>query len=170
MTKHSKVLASLSAVSTGLLLTAVVTVTASDPRPAFEGVWRTEEVVVAGPAQQQTFRPGATLAIFHGRHYSRVEVHAEGARAVLKDPATASADELRAVWGPFVGEAGTFEVSGTNVLTMQAIVAKNPAAMMNGATSVYTYQRSGDALTLTQVRTPLGPSPAPVTIKLVRVE
>ena len=97
-------------------------------------------------------------------------MHVEGARPVLKDPATASADELRAVWGPFVAEAGTFEVTGKNVVTMQAMVAKNPAAMTNGATSVYTYQRNGDTLTLTQTRTPSGPSAMPVTIKLVRVE
>ena len=109
------------------------------------------------------------MAIFHGKHYSRVEVHAEGDRPVLKNAATASADELRAVWGPFVAEAGTFEVTGNNV-TMQATVAKNPAAMMSGATSVYTYQRSGDSLTLTQTRTPSGSSAVPVTIKLARVE
>ena len=167
MTKRSKVLASLSVVSTTLLLAMVAPLTADDSR-AFEGVWRTVEVVVNGP-KPQTFRPRATLAIFHGKHYSRVEVHAESPLPLLKDPVTASADELRAVWGPFVGEAGTFDLRG-NVMTMQALVAKNPAAMTNGATSVYTYQRSGDTLTLTQVRTHLGPSPVPVTIKLVRVE
>ena len=84
-----------------------------------------------GPAGR-TFRPQATLAIFHGRHYSRVEVHAEQPRPLLADPATASADQLRAVWGPFVGEAGTFELSGNNTITMQATVAKNPAAMEQG--------------------------------------
>ena len=166
MTKHLKVLASLSVVSAAL--TTVVALNANDSRGAFEGVWRTVEVVVQGPTPQ-TFRPGATLAIFHGKHYSRVEVHAEGPRPFLQDPASASADELRAAWSPFVGEAGTFDLNG-NVVTMQALVAKNPAAMMHGAPSVYTYLRSGDALTLKQVRTHAGPSPAPVTIKLVRVE
>ena len=166
MTTHLNVLASLSVVS-GIFAT-VVALTANDSRAAFEGVWRTVEVVVQGPTPQ-VFGPGATLAIFHGKHYSRVEVQAEGPRPVLKDPASASADELRAAWSPFVGEAGTFDLSG-NVVTMQALVAKNPAAMMNGATSVYTYERSGDTLMLTQVRTHADPVPAPVTIKLVRVE
>ena len=118
----------------------------------------------------RTFRPDATLAIFHGRHYSRVEVHAEQPRPLLADPASASADQLRAVWGPFVAEAGTFEVSGSNTITMHATVAKNPAAMQPGASSVYTYRREGDMLTLTQVRTPAGPSPNPVTVTLTRVE
>ena len=169
MSKHLKVLLCVSVLSATLLVAAGSRVTAADSGAAFEGVWRTVEVVVPGPTPQ-TFRSAATMAIFHGKHYSRVEVHAEGARPVLKDPATASADELRAVWGPFVAEAGTFEVTGNNVVTMQAMVAKNPAAMTNGATSVYTYQRSGDTLTLTQTRTPSGPSAMPVTIKLARVE
>jgi hypothetical protein len=169
MAKHSRALVSLSVLSAALLVAAVLRLTAAAPQAVFEGVWRTVDVVVQSPTPQ-TFKPGATLAMFHGRHYSRVEVHAEGPRPVLKDPAAASADELRAAWGPFVGEAGTFELSGKDVVTMQAMVAKNPAAMTNGATSVYTYQRSGDTLTLTQVRTHKGPVPAPVTIKLVRVE
>jgi hypothetical protein len=42
--------------------------------------------------------------------------------------------------------------------------------MTKGATSVYTYERNGETLTPTQVRTHSGPSPAPTTIKLVRVE
>ena len=168
MAIHSKVLLSMSVLSATLLVATVSRLAASDSRAALEGVWRTVEVIVQSP-RPQTFKPGATLAIFHGTHYSRVEVHAEGSRPLLKDSAAASADELRAVWGPFVGEAGTFDLNG-NVVTMQATVAKNPAAMTNGATSAYTYQRSGDTLTLTQVRTHSGPSPAPVTIRLVRVE
>ena len=36
------------------------------------------------------------------------------AAAPRGNPATASADEIRAVWGPFVAEAGTFELSGND--------------------------------------------------------
>jgi len=167
MSISSKVLTSLSVSSAILAVGAAARSTAIAAPAPLEGVWRTVEVVVQSPTPL-TLKPEATLAIFHGRHYSRVEVHAEGARPLLKNPAAASADELRATWGPFVGEAGTFEVSG-NELTMQALVAKNPAAMTKGATSVYSYNRSGDTLTLTQVRTPAGPIPA-TTIKLTRVE
>lgn len=156
-------------VVTLVYLGMAVTLTANNSHAAFDGVWRTVEVIVPGPVPQ-TFRPTATLAIFHGRHYSRVEVHAEQPRPSVKDPAVASADQLRAAWGPFVGEAGTFEVSAPNVVTMRALVAKNAAAMANGATTVFTYSRDGDMLTLTQVRTPAGPSANPVTIKLARIE
>jgi len=164
----AKSLTLLTAGAAILIAGTAMRLTAIAAPAAIEGVWRTVEVVVQSPTPQ-TYKPGATLAIFHGRHYSRVEVHAEGPRPMLNDPATASAGELRAAWGPFVAEAGTFEVSG-NEITMQTQVAKNPAAMTRDATSVYTYQRSGETLVLTQVRTHSGPSAAPVTIKLVRVE
>jgi hypothetical protein len=141
----------------------------AQPSATFQGVWRTVEVVVPGPPLR-TFRSAATLAIFHGRHYSRVELHTEQPRPQLADPAKASADELRAVWGPFVAEAGTFELRGDNTITMRATVAKNPAAMVEGASSVYTYRHEGDLLLLTQVRTPAGPSPNPVTVTLRRIE
>jgi hypothetical protein len=164
----AKSLTLLTAAGAILIAGTTLRSTAIAAPAAVEGVWRTVEVVVQSPTPQ-TYKPGATLAMFHGRHYSRVEVHAEGPRPVLKDPAAASAGELRAAWGPFVAEAGTFELSG-NEITMQALVAKNPAAMITGATSVYTYQRNGETLMLTQVRTSSGPSAVPVTIKLVRVE
>ncbi len=151
-----------------LALSAGITVTpAQEQKTPLDGVWRTVEVVVPG-AHTQTLKPQSTLAIFHGRHYSRVEVHAEQPLTPLADPSSASADQLRAVWGPFVGEAGTFEVSG-NEITMQATVAKNPSAMKKGAVSIYTYRLDGNTLTLTQIRTHAGPS-APVTIKATRVE
>ena len=168
MTTHSKIV-----ISCGALIVAMVTgrtdsPSAAEPNAAVQGVWRTLEVVVRGAAV--TYKPAATLAIFHGRHYSRVEVHAEQPRPLLSNPADASADQLRAVWGPFVAEAGTFEVSGSDVITMRATVAKNPAAMRDGASSVYKCRREGDKLILTEVRTPAGPSAQPITVTLTRVE
>lgn len=146
-----------------------VTPNAAELNAAVQGVWRTVEVVVPGPASR-TFKPDATLAIFHGRHYSRVEVHAEEPRPLLANPATASADQLRAVWGPFVAEAGTFELSGSDVITMHAAVAKNPAAMQDGASTAYKYRREGDRLVLTVIRSLAGPSAQPITITLARAE
>ena len=169
MTRHSTIVISCGALIVAMAAGRSAAPSAAEPNTAVQGVWRTLEVVVPGAAGG-TFKPGATLAIFHGRHYSRVEVHAEQPRPILANPAAASADELRAVWGPFVAEAGTFDVSGSDVITMHATVAKNPAAMRDGASSVYTYRSQGDRLTLTQVRTPAGPSAQPITVTLTRVE
>jgi hypothetical protein len=166
---HSQIVISCGALIVAMVVGRIGAPSAAEPNAAVQGVWRTREVVVPGVAGR-TFKPTATLAIFHGRHYSRVEVHAEQPRPLLGNPADASADQLRAVWGPFVAEAGTFEVSGSEVITMRATVAKNPAAMRDGAASVYTYRRQGDTLTLTEVRTPAGPSAQRVTVTLTRVE
>ena len=168
MTTRSKIVISCGALIVAIVAGRSAAPSAAESNAALQGVWRTLEVVVPGtPAR--TFRPEATLAIFHGRHYSRVEVHAEQPLTQLTDPSSASADQLRAVWGPFVGEAGTFEVNG-NEITMQAIVSKNPSAMTKGAVSVYTFRRDGNTLTLTQIRTHAGPSSNPITIKATRVE
>ena len=169
MTRHSKIVLSCGALIVAMVAGRSAAPSAAEPNAAVQGVWRTVEVVVPGAAGH-TFQPEATLAIFHGRHYSRVEIHAEQPRPLLSNPADASADQLRAVWGPFVAEAGTFEVSGSDVITMRATVAKNPAAMRDGASSVYKYRREGDRLILTEVRTPAGPSPLAVTVTLARVE
>lgn len=169
MTTHSRIVTSCGALIVALVAGRSAAPFAAAPDAALQGVWRTIEVVVPGPAGR-TFKPDATLAIFHGRHYSRVEIHAEQPRPLLGNPATASADELRAVWGPFVAEAGTFDVSGSDVITMRATVAKNPAAMRDGASAVYTYRREGDRLMLTEVRTPAGPSAQAIMITLARIE
>ena len=169
MTTHAKIVISCGALIVAMVAGRSAAPSAAESNAAVQGVWRTLEVVVSGAAGR-TFKPDATLAIFHGRHYSRVEVHAEEPRPILADPATAPADLLRSVWGPFVAEAGTFELSGSDVITMRATVAKNPAVMREGASSVYRYRRDDDRLILTEVRTPAGSSAQPITVTLTRVE
>jgi hypothetical protein len=168
MTRHSTIVILCGALIVAVVAGRSAAPSAAEPNAAVQGVWRTLEVAVPGAGR--TFKPEATLAIFHGRHYSRVEVHAEQPRPLLGNPAEASADQLRAVWGPFVAEAGTFEVSGSDVITLRTAIAKNPSAMRDGASSVYKYRREGDTLTLTEVRTPAGPSAQPITVTLTRVE
>lgn len=168
MMKQSRIVIWCGALIIAMVAGRSAVPSAAESNATLEGVWRTLEVVVPG-APARTYRPLSTLAIFHGRHYSRVEVHAEQPLTPLADPSSASADQLRAAWGPFVGEAGTFEVNG-NEITMQATVSKNPYAMTKGAVSVYTFRRDGNTLTLTQIRTHAGPSPNPITIKATRVE
>ena len=169
MTMHSKMMISCGVLIVVVAAGMVVTPSAAETDATFQGVWRTLEVVVPA-VPGRTFRPEATLAIFHGHHYSRVEVHADEPRPLLANPAAASADQLRAAWGPFVAEAGTFDVNGRDLITMRATVAKSPAAMRDGASSVYRYRRDGDRLTLTEISTPAGPSSQPIVVTLRRIE
>jgi hypothetical protein len=138
---------------------------------SLQGVWQVVEVTVTGPTPQTITipEPRPNLTILTAKHYSRVEIHAEGPRPMLSDVTKASADELRAAWGPFVGEAGTYEVSG-NLITMRPIVAKNPAAMAPGAFTTWTYELTGETLRVTAKGNHNGPVANPVTVKARRVE
>jgi hypothetical protein len=135
-----------------------------------QGVWRTAEVTLTGPGARTISHLQPSLAIFTAKHYSRVEIHEERPRPVVPDVMAASADELRAVWRPFVAEAGTYELSGDDGLTMHPMVAKNPAAMTPGSSTTYSYRLKGDTLWVTQRRDHRGPIANPATIRLERVE
>lgn len=141
-------------------------------RDSIQGAWQAAEVTVTGPeARTITIpEPRPNLIVFTARHYSRVEIHAEGKRPVPPDMTRATAGELRALWGPFVGEAGTYELAAGNLMTMRPIVAKNPAAMAPGAFVTYSYKLAGDTLWVTFQKNQSGPIVDPVTVKAVRVE
>jgi hypothetical protein len=142
----------------------------SKPGP-LQGVWQTVELTITGPGARTITLPEplANLTIFSGKHYTRVEVQTDKPRPNLAAPATATADELRATWGPFVAEAGTFEVVD-NTITMRPIASKNPAIMGPGVVLTYSFKLDGKTLWVTQVRNQTGPFPNPYTAKLVRVE
>ena len=160
----------LQFVLTGILL-SLGSVGAQSQRGPIEGVWQTVEVTLSGPGARTIVirEPRPNLMIATARHYSRVEDQAEKPRPMPPDPSKATADELRAVWGPFVGEAGTYEVTG-NVITMRPIAAKNPAVMIPGAFITYSFKRDGDTIWITQQRNQNGAFSNPATIKAVRIE
>lgn len=141
-------------------------------RESIQGVWQVAEVTITGPGARTIAipEPRPNLTIITARHYSRVEVQAERPRSILADVTTASADELRAVWGPFVGEAGTYEVTTGNLITMRPIAAKNPAVMGPGVFITYSYRLDGNTMWVTQQRNQDGPFANPVTVKAVRIE
>lgn len=133
-----------------------------------QGVWRTAEVRLTGPNATTIPQP-PSLAIITTKYYTRVEIHGPPHRPGLADPAKATADELRATWGPFFAEAGTYEISGVR-LTMHPSIAKNPAAADSGWFATYEYRLAGDTLWLTEQRNQRGAITSPMTIKLTRVE
>lgn len=139
---------------------------------SIEGVWRATEVTLTGPRARTIalpqLQPG--WAIITAKHYTRVEIHGERPRPTVLDATTASADELRQAWGPVVAEAGSYETSSGNTLTMRPVVAKDPAAMAPGVYASYSYRLAGDTLWVTLQRDQRGPVANPPTIKLTRVE
>ena len=145
---------------------------AAQPSPAaIQGVWRIVEATITGPgARTLAFEGRPNLTLITAKHYSRVEVQADGPRPILADVAKATADELRAAWGPFVAEAGTYEVTPGGLVTMRPIASKNPAVMGPGVFITYAYKLEGNTLSLTQQRNQTGPFANPFSLKFVRVE
>jgi hypothetical protein len=145
--------------------------TAQTTPRTIQGVWRIVEATITGPgARTVAFSGQPNLTIITAKHYSRVEIQTDAARPILADVAKASADELRAVWGPVVSEAGTYEVTPGGLITMRPIASKNPAVMGTGVFITYSYKLDGDTLSLTQQRNQTGPFANPFSLKLVRVE
>ena len=137
--------------------------------PSIEGVWRAVEVRTTGPGARTITNVQPNLSVMTRKHYSHMEIHADGVRPSLADPSKASADELRQAWGPFVAEAGSYEISGGNFVT-HPIIAKNPAGMAPGSFTSYGYRIVGDTLWLTARRDQRGVAANPATIKFTRVE
>jgi hypothetical protein len=162
---------SLLALISGALLSGTSAAQGSKPA-SIQGVWQTAQVVVTGPGARTITipEPRPNLTILTAKHYSRVEVHAEGPRPSPADAAKATADELRAAWGPFFGEAGTYEITSGNVITMRPTVAKDAAAMTRGAFFTRTFRTQGDTLWVTDQRNERGAIANPMTAKLIRVE
>jgi hypothetical protein len=152
-----------------IAMLAATGVAAQSKPPSFQGAWRVVEIVVTGPNARTITALQPNMTVVSAKHYARVEVQSEGPRPVLADAARATADELRAVWGPFVAEAGTYELTA-DTLTVHPIASKNPAAMVAGAVIVYSCRFDGNNLTLVQQRNQNGPFANPVTFKLTRVE
>lgn len=138
---------------------------------SIQGVWQAVEVTIPGPVKQTITipEPRPNLTVITARHYSRVQVEAEGTRPAIPDVTKASADDLRAAWGPFYAEAGTYDVTG-NVITLKPVAAKNPAAMTPGAFTTWSFVVESNTLRVTAERNQNGPIANPVTVTLVRVE
>jgi hypothetical protein len=109
----------------------------------------------------------AGIFIFSAKHYSMMAASTE--RPDISDLSKATADEMRALYAPMIGNAGAYEISGTQV-TIRPVVAKIPVVMKPGAYEVYEFKIEGNALTLTQRRNVRGPVEKGSVWTLTRVE
>ena len=139
--------------------------------PSLQGVWQAVEITIPGPVKQTITisEPRPNLMVITARHYSRVQVETERTRPAVADVTKASADDLRAAWGPFYAEAGTYEVAG-NLITLKPTAAKNAAAMMPEAFTTWAFERDRDTLRVTADHDQRGPIANPPTIAFVRIE
>src|SRR5215471_13476054 len=128
-------------IQTLILVTTLGTALAADS--PLVGVWQLD----SGPSAQ------AGLYLFTPTHYSMVLAATD--RPDVADTNKATADELRAIWGPLLANAGTYDISG-DLLTIRPTVAKFPVVMKAGASEVYRFHIGDKTLTLQQVRNARG--------------
>jgi hypothetical protein len=168
--------------SVPFVLVSITMSMAAQSKPSIEGAWRMVELTVTDSPAGRRDPYGAygvgthtrlqpDLTIFTAKHYSRTTDTGAEPRPTIpyKAPGNPTLDELQAEWGPFVANAGTYELSGTT-LTLRAIVAKNPRAQREKNFTRLTVKLEGTNLWMTPIDTEAGPIPNPVTIKLVRME
>jgi hypothetical protein len=140
----------------------------SKPSP-LEGAWSIQQITFAKPPANPPNKPTG-LILFVGNHYSTQFV-ADSSRPNFGEGGAdkATADQLRAIWGPLTSNGGTFTVSGNTIRTV-ATVAKNPAVMAGGNWNEMTFTLNGDTLVLTSTRNNNGPVANPQTIRLTRAK
>jgi hypothetical protein len=150
-------------VGLGILVTASLWGSAQSAS-TLEGAWTLQSIRFAKPVANPRKKPVGVL-IVHGNHYSLMIT--DSARPDLADVASATADQLRAVWGPVTANSGSIAVKD-NTLTIRPIVALNPGSMAPKTFPEFTFALKGDTLTLTSVRGFSGPIPNPQTTTWTR--
>ena len=134
-------------------------------RSSLLGAWRITEVSVTSPDTTWTSKnPQPGLYIFSDRHFSNLLVSGTEDRTPFTDETTD--EEELAAYQRFIGDAGTYEVSDTE-LTTHNIVAQDPNFMNGGFT--YRYTVRGDSLVLT-FNAGWAPAGGKITYRLVRLK
>jgi hypothetical protein len=138
--------------------------------PSIVGVWKVSEITTTGPNARKIANPQPGLRIFTQRHYSISEVTSDKPRLELPPLGQAATDkQLSDAFGPFTGQAGTYEIKG-NELTTRAAAAKSPNAMRAESFITSTFVLEGNSLTITTKVNATGPIANPTTTKYTRVE
>ena len=134
-----------------------------------EGAWAVQEVTAPKPIQPNPPKKPTGLVVFSGRHYALSATDVTRPDFAEGGPPKATADQLRATWGPVQSEAGTFTVTG-NTIRFTRVVAKGPAAMASGNFVERSFMLKGDTLVVTDVRNQNGPIENPITVRLTRAK
>jgi hypothetical protein len=134
------------------------------------GVWRVSEMTFIGPNDRTVTEPQPGIVIFTPQYYSRNLVTSDGPRPELPPLDKATDKQIADAFGPFIANAGTYEIRG-NELTTKRIAAKNPVEMRAGNFLTFTFRLEGhDTLWLTSKADENGPRANPTAVKLTRLE
>ena len=134
--------------------------------PPIYGVWQVVEQTIDGRTLSGV-NLGLGFHIYTPKYFAVVRESGTPLRPAPGNADTATAAQLLAAWGPFVAQAGTYEMSG-DMVTERVLVAKDVANMQSGGAGVARrYRLEGNTLTIEPSRDDGGRN---VTLKLIRVE
>jgi hypothetical protein len=151
------------------VLVALAVVVAQQKPGNIQGVWRVAEATFTGPNARTVKSPQPGIRIFTQRHYSINDVTTEKPRAEHPPQGQATDKELADAFGPYTGQAGTYELKGAEI-TLRVVSAKSPNAMRSGNFTTLTFRFDGEALVLTGKANAAGPIANPTTLRLTRIE
>jgi len=148
----------------------LISLSAQSKPSSLQGAWRVTEVTQTSQGTRTVKNPPG-MFLFTAKHYATLTTRSDQPRPDIPQSktATATADELRAAWGPFTANGGTYELSG-DTLTTKAIIAKNQGVMKSGNYQAFSVKMDGNTLTLVQKATDAGPSTNPISFKMTRLE
>ena len=157
-----------------LFVVAVVAVgsvlVVAQSKPSIQGVWRVVEVTTTGPNASTNTSPQPGVYIFTAKHYSLVRDTASEVRPGIKSAANITPAEALATLNPFFAQSGTYEISGSNLITTSIVALRPPAQGKYGGTNTWSFKMQGDTLWMTQTLARQTPVANPVTIRLTRIE
>ena len=131
--------------------------------PPIYGVWQVVEQTIDGRTLSGVSL-GLGFHVYTPKYFAVIRETEAPPRAALASPNTATAAELLAAWGPFVAQAGTYEMSGDTV-TERVLVAKDVTNMQKAGV-MRRYRVEGNTLTIEPSRS----GGLETTLKLIRVE
>jgi hypothetical protein len=138
-----------------------------------KGIWR---IVASGPADHVVDRKAigmSGMVIFGDGYWMYGTESGDSPRPALPagGAASATAEQLRAAWGPMDVQGGPYELKG-NELHLRHIIAKGVGAYNATVPLVVSFKvdASGKTGTITQVRGAQGPFQNPVTWRIERLE
>jgi hypothetical protein len=113
-----------------VLLLALPSACARQTPRSIQGVWRAIEQTINGSTLTGE-KLGVGYIIYTANHYAVVRETGSPPRLQVDSITTASASDLRAMWGPFVAQIGTYELKGDHLI-QHIVVAKMPINMTDG--------------------------------------
>lgn len=122
-----------------LLLTSMVGLTLAlqqgPSAPSLKGVWRHAEITITGPNARTIKNPQPGLLILTDKYFSITRESSDTARREVPPDKVSDKDIAEAARG-FVGQAGTYEVTGGEI-TLRYIVTLNPNLMRRASFTTF---------------------------------